>query len=123
MERRSFLKSDRRVDRGLAGLAARRASREASAQDGRGGARSRCDQGRSGEPGGVTRVWLPLPLRVDTDYYKRLGDNWKGNAAMARTFRDKKYDAAFSTPSGRRPSSAPVVDVSAASRRATAPSI
>jgi transglutaminase-like putative cysteine protease len=47
------------------------------------------------EPAGVTRVWLPLPLMTDTDYQKRLGDSWKGNATTARTYRDDTYDAGF----------------------------
>ncbi|MGH7847952.1 MAG: transglutaminase-like domain-containing protein [Candidatus Binatia bacterium] len=44
-------------------------------------------------PSGVTRVWLPLPLMTGTDYFKRQEDKWKGNAAVARTIRENKYDA------------------------------
>src|SRR5438093_5809040 len=31
-------------------------------------------------PTGVTRVWVPVPLLTDTDYFKRGGDTWTGNA-------------------------------------------
>jgi transglutaminase-like putative cysteine protease len=47
------------------------------------------------EPSGVTRVWVPVPLLADTDYQKRMGDTWTGNAAVARVSRDEKYDAGF----------------------------
>ena len=46
-------------------------------------------------PSGVTRVWVPVPLMTETDYFKRLGDTWKGNAATSRLARDEKYDAGF----------------------------
>ena len=46
------------------------------------------------EASGTTRVWVPLPLMTDTDYFKRLGDTWKSNGT-ARTMRDDKYDAGF----------------------------
>ena len=45
------------------------------------------------EPVGTSRVWLPLPLTQDTDYFRRLGDSWNGNAAHIGTQRDAKYDA------------------------------
>jgi len=45
---------------------------------------------------GTTRAWVPVPLMVDTDYFRRQGaDSWKGNAANARLYRDEKYDAGF----------------------------
>jgi len=45
------------------------------------------------DPPGVTRAWVPLPLMADTDYQKRLGDTWDGNANAARIWRDERYDA------------------------------
>ena len=45
------------------------------------------------EPAGTSRVWLPLPLMRDTDYFKRLGDSWRGNAAAMANLRETKYDA------------------------------
>src|SRR5919108_4167411 len=44
-------------------------------------------------PTGVTRVWVPLPLLTDTDYFKRGGDTWTGNAATARLVKDARYDS------------------------------
>jgi transglutaminase-like putative cysteine protease len=46
------------------------------------------------EASGTTRVWVPLPLMTDTDYFKRLGDTSKSNGA-ARVMRDDKADAGF----------------------------
>ena len=46
-------------------------------------------------PTGATRVWLPMPLAVDTDYQKSLGQSWTGNAASARVYRDDKYGASI----------------------------
>jgi transglutaminase-like putative cysteine protease len=36
-------------------------------------------------PAGATKVWLPVPLREDTDWQKSLGDRWSsgGNLALA----------------------------------------
>jgi len=45
------------------------------------------------EPAGTSRAWLPLPLMQDTDYFKRLGDSWSGNAAAMANLREAKYDA------------------------------
>jgi transglutaminase-like putative cysteine protease len=45
-------------------------------------------------PTGSTRVWVPMPLAVDTDYQKSLGHSWTGNGAAARIYRDDKYGAA-----------------------------
>ena len=44
-------------------------------------------------PVGRTRVWVPMPLTVDTDYQKSLGQSWTGNAGSARVYRDDKYGA------------------------------
>ena len=41
------------------------------------------------EPTGVTRAWVPLPLKADTTFQKRLGDTWGGNAADPRVARRK----------------------------------
>ncbi len=45
------------------------------------------------DPKGAAKVWLPVPLMNDTDYFRRLGDNWSGNAMGMGNFRDGKYDA------------------------------
>jgi len=45
------------------------------------------------DPKGPVRVWLPLPLTPDTDYFKNLGQSWTGNARSVRVARDEKYGA------------------------------
>ena len=37
---------------------------------------------------GASRVWLPMPLSVDTDYFQTLGNSWTGNAQNMRVFHD-----------------------------------
>ena len=43
-------------------------------------------------PAGVTHAWVPVPLMTDTDYFKRRGDTWRGNAASTKLHRDDRYD-------------------------------
>src|SRR5215813_8508622 len=43
-------------------------------------------------PTGVTRVWVPVPLLTDTDYFRRGGETWTGNVAAARVVKDPRYD-------------------------------
>ena len=45
-------------------------------------------------PSGVIRVWLAKPLAVETDYHKTLGNNWEGDAAVARVHRDEDDNVA-----------------------------
>jgi len=63
------------------------------------------------DPSGVTRAWVPLPLMTDTDYQKRMGDTWTGNAAVARVHRDAKYDAGFLYAEWPATEKAPVIEV------------
>jgi len=63
------------------------------------------------QPKGTTRAWLPVPLMTDTDYFKRLGDNWTGNTSVARLYRDEKYDAGMLFTEWRSGESAPVVEL------------
>lgn len=62
-------------------------------------------------PSGTTRAWVPLPLTADTDYQKRLGDTWKGNAADPRIWRDGKYGAAVLCAEWPAGETAPVLEV------------
>jgi transglutaminase-like putative cysteine protease len=62
-------------------------------------------------PSGVTRVWVPVPLMTDTDYFKRLGDTWKGNAATTRQQRDERYDAGFVYAEWPATEKAPVLEI------------
>ena len=47
------------------------------------------------KPKGVARVWLPLPLAADTDWFKTLNNGWSGNASTARVIPHSKYDTAL----------------------------
>ena len=44
-------------------------------------------------PEGVSRVWLPLPLAIDTQWHRTLGNSWSGNAARTDVISDGKYGA------------------------------
>src|SRR5207248_168031 len=46
-------------------------------------------------PTGITRVWVPVPLLTDTDYFKRGGDTWTGNAAVTRSVKADKARALY----------------------------
>ncbi|HET7342077.1 MAG TPA: transglutaminase domain-containing protein [Methylomirabilota bacterium] len=91
MERRAFLKQSL----GAAGLLTLASTRRARAAD-----ESRwrtfevVTRVEPADVAGATRVWIPLPLMTDTDYFKRLGDTWKSNGS-ARVMRDPTYDAGF----------------------------
>ena len=94
MERRAFLKSGLGASAALALGVAPRLARAAEAP-------TAANPWRKFEavtrievtnPTGVTRVWVPVPLRTDTDYFKRAGDTWTGNAAVTRVAKDPKYD-------------------------------
>jgi len=45
------------------------------------------------KPAGMTRVWLPAPLTVDTGYQKSLGNSWAADGGTARYSQDGKYGA------------------------------
>jgi transglutaminase-like putative cysteine protease len=62
-------------------------------------------------PTGATRVWLPLPLQTDTDYFKSLGQSWTGNAAVTRVYRDERYGAGVLYAEWPAGESAPAVEV------------
>jgi transglutaminase-like putative cysteine protease len=47
------------------------------------------------KPKGVARVWLPLPLAADTDWFKTLNSGWSGNASSARVIPHSRYDTAL----------------------------
>ena len=42
-------------------------------------------------PEGVSRVWLPLPLSLDTEWHRSLGNSWSGNASRTDVLSDGKY--------------------------------
>jgi len=43
------------------------------------------------KPQGVSRVWLPLPLKEDMPWQRNLGSQWSGNAARTQVLADPKY--------------------------------
>jgi transglutaminase-like putative cysteine protease len=51
------------------------------------------------EPAGVTRVWLPVPLTADTDYFKNLGTTWSAESGSAAYVVDAQYGAGIVTAS------------------------
>ena len=62
-------------------------------------------------PSGVTRVWLPAPMIIETDYHKPLGDKWSGNAAVAKMYRDDKYNGTMLYAEWKADEKAPVVEL------------
>jgi len=62
-------------------------------------------------PSGVTRAWVPVPLLTDTDYFKRQGDAWKGNAASGKLVRDERYDAGLVYAEWPADEKAPVLEI------------
>ena len=43
------------------------------------------------EAEGVTRVWLPVPLTVDTDYFKNLGNTWRVEGGTVAYVEEPKH--------------------------------
>jgi transglutaminase-like putative cysteine protease len=62
-------------------------------------------------PTGTSRVWIPIPLLTDTDYFKRGGDTWTGNAAVARAVKDAKYDVGFVHAEWPATEKSPVIEI------------
>src|SRR5206468_2592920 len=59
------------------------------------------------DPSGITRVWVPAPLAVDTPYQKAVRTTFKAEGGMANLFADKGLDSvamvAAQFPAGIRP--------------------
>lgn len=92
MDRRAFLKQSAVVSAGLALGGIPNLARRAYADD--------PTKWRSFEvttrveitdPVGAVRVWLPVPLLSNTDYFKREPDTWTGNFKSARAVQYDKY--------------------------------
>ena len=47
------------------------------------------------KPKGVARIWLPLPLAADTDWFRTFNNHWSGNASIARVIPHSRYDTAL----------------------------
>ena len=92
MERRTFLKQGLTVSAGLMLSGLPKFSRRANADD--------PTKWRTFEvitkvefidPLGAVRVWVPVPLLNNTDYFKREGDTWTGNFKAARSVQVDRY--------------------------------
>jgi transglutaminase-like putative cysteine protease len=111
MNRRVFLEQGLGLSAGLLVTGGPRPSRVAQAAEAEWRTFEVISRIEPADPSGVTRAWIPVPLMKDTDYFKRLGDTWKGNAATARLARDEKYDAGFVYAEWPGTEKAPVVEV------------
>src|SRR5713101_707062 len=112
MERREFLRNGAAVTVAAAVGALPRVVRASTGSD---GARWRTfevvTRMEVANPTGPTRVWVPMPLAVDTDYQKSFGHGWTGNGAAARVYSDDKYGAAVFYAEWPAGESAPVAEV------------
>jgi transglutaminase-like putative cysteine protease len=112
MKRREFLKQGLTVSAGLALGGMPRLTSMASAND--------PTKWRTFEvitrveitdPVGAVRVWLPVPLTTNTDYFKREPDAWTGNSKTVRSIQYDKYGTGMiyaEWPAGEK---APVLEV------------
>jgi transglutaminase-like putative cysteine protease len=112
MKRREFLKQGLTVSAGLALAGIPRFSRVASAND---PAKWRTfeviTRVEITDPVGAVRVWLPVPLTTNTDYFKREPDSWTGNSKTVRSIQYDKYGTGMiyaEWPAGEK---APVLEV------------
>ena len=62
-------------------------------------------------PTGVTRAWVPVPLITDTEYFKRQGDTWTGNAAVSLVVKDVKYDVGLVYAEWPASEKSPIVEI------------
>jgi len=60
---------------------------------------------------GQTMAWMPLPLAQETDYFRTLGNEWKGNAESVDMVYDPNYRAAIVVASFKADEGAPVLEV------------
>jgi transglutaminase-like putative cysteine protease len=112
MKRREFLKQGLTVSAGLALGGMPRFNRVASAND---PAKWRTfeviTRVEVTDAVGAVRVWLPVPLTTNTDYFKREPDSWTGNSKTVRSVQYDKYGTGMiyaEWPAGEK---APVLEV------------
>ncbi len=111
MRRRTFLKQGLGVSAGMLTLGLPRAARRALAAGDRWRTFEVVARVEPTGPAGVTRGWVPVPLMGETDYFRRLGDSWKGNATTTRLVRDEKYDAGLVYAEWEASEKAPVLEI------------
>jgi transglutaminase-like putative cysteine protease len=60
---------------------------------------------------GATRVWVPLPLTFDTDWFKAINNSWSGNASAMRVIEEPKYGTALFYAEWAQPVEKPYIEV------------
>ncbi len=63
------------------------------------------------QPAGQARVWVPLPLTQDTDYFRTLSDRWSGNAQQVEMVIEPTYRAAMAVARFKPEEPAPTLEV------------
>jgi hypothetical protein len=63
------------------------------------------------DPVGAVRVWLPVPLMSNTDYFKREPDTWTGNFKAARAVPYDKFGTGLFYAEWAPGEKAPVIDL------------
>ena len=111
MNRRSFLRQGFAVSAGVLATGLPRPARVAQAQGAKWRTFEVVTKVEPASPSGVTRAWIPVPLMGETDYFRRLGDTWKGNGAVMRLERDPKYDAGLVFAEWPATGPAPVIEI------------
>ena len=113
MERRAFLRTSLGASAALA--AGTLGGRPALAQSAGDGTRWRAfeviTRAEILAPTGPVRVWLPVSLTADTDYFKNLGQSWTGNAKSSRLVREDRYGAGIFQAEWEAGEAAPVVEM------------
>jgi len=63
------------------------------------------------KPAGQVMAWMPLPLSQDTDYFRTLGNGWKGNAESVDMVVDPTYRAAIAVATFKPNEATPMLEV------------
>src|SRR5437870_899542 len=113
MDRRVFLKAGLGVSAStfVAGLPRPRGVSAAPTAEGKWRTFEVTTRAEVADAGGITRVWLPLGLMPQTEYFKNLGQTWTGNAEATRIYRDEKYGAAIFYAEWPKGVAAPAIEV------------
>src|SRR5262245_30719590 len=60
---------------------------------------------------GEVMAWMPLPLSQDTDYFRTLGNGWKGNAETVDVVYDPNFRAAIAVAKFKPGETTPMLEV------------
>lgn len=60
----------------------------------------------------ASRVWVPLPLSQDTDWFQTLGNSWRGNAESAEIIIDPIYRVSMVAATFKADEPKPVIEIS-----------